>query len=172
VVEERGGRGQISVEVSARAAGEADLPAIVELLAAGVAAVSSERGGGVFLLREGTIEVDATSLGQCLSDPAVCVGVGSVDEVTLGVVMCRMEALGDGSRLARLEWMWVDPGARELGLAAELMDLVVGWAAVRGASRLDAHALPGNREAKNFLERAGFSARLIVLHRALEDRGG
>jgi GNAT superfamily N-acetyltransferase len=94
-----------------------------------------------------------------------------VDDVTLGVVMCRLEALGDGSRLARLEWMWVDPGARELGLGAELMDLVVGWAGERGATRLDAHALPGNREAKNFLEQAGFSARLIVLHRRLEDRG-
>jgi GNAT superfamily N-acetyltransferase len=159
------------VQLSVREAGEPDLPAIAELLADAVSAVSSERGGAVFVLREGSSAPDTRKLGQWLSDPAVCLGVGDVDDVTLGVVMCRLEALGDGSRLARLEWMWVDPGARELGLGAELMDLVVGWAGERGATRLDAHALPGNREAKNFLEQAGFSARLIVLHRRLEDRG-
>jgi ribosomal protein S18 acetylase RimI-like enzyme len=160
------------VQLNVREADESDLPAIAELFADAAAAVSGERGGAVFLLREGTAAPDIGNLRQAMSDPAVCLGVGDVDDVALGLVLCRLEALDDGSRLARLEWMWVDPGARELGLGAELMDLVIAWAGERGATRLDAHALPGNREAKNFLERAGFSARLIVLHRALGDRGG
>ena len=35
-------------------------------------------------------------------------------------------------------------------------------------SGVDATALPGHRQAKNFFERAGFTARLLVMHHAVD----
>ena len=39
----------------------------------------------------------------------------------------------------------------------------------RGASAVDAFALPGHRAAKNFFETAGFTARALVMHHEFED---
>ncbi len=47
-------------------------------------------------------------------------------------------------------------------VARELVDFCVA----SGCTGVDATALPGHREAKNFFERAGFSARSLVMHRS------
>ena len=56
----------------------------------------------------------------------------------------------------------VHPGARGLGIGAALLDACRYLVRDRGGSRLDALALPGDRETKNLYERAGLTARLIV----------
>ena len=105
-----------------------------------------------------------------VDDAAACVALGTVDEVVVGLAIATVETLRDSSVLARLHLLWVAPDAREVGLGEELLGLVTDWARELGAARLDAYALPGNRETKNFLESAGFSARLIVMHRRIGDR--
>jgi GNAT superfamily N-acetyltransferase len=144
---------------------------MAQLLREASAHVSTERGGAVFVNREILPEPYEEHLRQWLVDPGAYLAIGTVEEVTLGMALARLEILRDGVCLGRLEWLWVESGAREIGLGAELMDLVVAWARGRGATRLDAYALPGNRGAKNFLETAGFSARLIVMHRSLGESG-
>ncbi|MFZ0173354.1 MAG: GNAT family N-acetyltransferase [Acidimicrobiales bacterium] len=155
------------MQLIARAATLDDLPAVAQLVAEAIQAISSERGGTLFVSRELVPEPLEEHLRQWISDPAACLAVGIAEGVTLAVALARLETLRDGERLARLEFLWVDAGVRELGLGAELMELVVDWAHGNGAARLDAFALPGNRDAKNFLEQAGFSARLIVMNRPL-----
>jgi GNAT superfamily N-acetyltransferase len=157
------------MRLSARVATTEDLPAVVQLLADGSATVAGERGGAVFVNRETLGPPVLEQLSGLLTDPAVLVAVGAIDDVAMGSALVRLERLRDGTVLARLEHLWVEPGAREVGLGGELIDLVTKWANEAGATRLDAYALPGNREAKNFLETAGFSARLIVMHRRLGD---
>jgi ribosomal protein S18 acetylase RimI-like enzyme len=156
------------VELNARRATPGDLPAVAQLASEASAATAADRGGEVFLLREGVVPPTAEDLAGVLSDAAICLAVGSVDGVVLAFSLARLERLPNGESLGRLEFLWVDPGIRELGLGAELMQLTLEWAGASGAATLDAHALPGNREAKNFLEGAGFSARLIVMSRQLD----
>lgn len=155
------------MQVMARLATEEDLPAVVHLLVDSSAVVGSERGGSLFLHREGVPEPFEQQLRRYLADAGACLAVGTAEGVILGVAIGRLEPLHGGGCLARLELLWVDAGARQVGLGAELMDLVIAWAQANGAASLDAYALPGNREAKNFLETAGFSARLIVMNREL-----
>jgi hypothetical protein len=48
-----------------------------------------------------------------------------------------------------------------------MLDAVIAWCTERGCTGIDAHALPGNRDTKNFFETFGFTARLLVVHRSL-----
>jgi ribosomal protein S18 acetylase RimI-like enzyme len=154
------------VELIARLATSDDLSAATELLTEATTAVSSERGGALFLSRESIPEPLEQNLAHLLSDPQACVAVGVAEGVTVALAICRLETL-PGACLARLEFLWVEVGFREVGLGADLLVLLTEWAEAMGATHFDAYALPGNREAKNFLEAAGFSARLIVMNRPL-----
>jgi len=155
------------VLVNARIATADDVLAAVQLVAEGSAALAGERGGPLFLAREGVILPVRETLDRYLSDPDSCVAVGLVDNLPSGVALAHIEALRGAGMLARLEFLWVDGSFRELGVRAALVELISGWARDSGAEDLDAYALPGNRQAKNLLETAGFSARLIVMSRHL-----
>jgi ribosomal protein S18 acetylase RimI-like enzyme len=160
------------VRIIAQAAASGDLPAVAQLLADGSVALVAERGGAIFLNRETLAPPFEEQLSRMLADPAALVAVGTLDDVIMGTALARVETLRGGATLARVEFLWVDPEAREVGLGGELMDLAKEWAHAAGASHIDAYALPGNREAKNFLETAGFSARLLVMHRKLGEPSG
>jgi GNAT superfamily N-acetyltransferase len=69
-----------------------------------------------------------------------------------------------------LSEIYVDPAARGLGVGERMMDLVLSWCADHHCQGIDSLALPGMRDSKNFFERFGLKARLLVVHRALEDR--
>lgn len=161
------------MNVASRAARRSDLAAIERLLNDAAEALSSERGGLMFLAREMAARPDLWgAVSRHMGRLDRLVAVGTVDDVVLGLALARIEVLGARSRtdrLARLEFLWVDPEARSVGLGEKLAHRVANWAADQGAAGLDAHALPGNRDAKNFLEAAGYSARLIVMHKRLPD---
>jgi GNAT superfamily N-acetyltransferase len=103
-----------------------------------------------------------------LDVPGACVVVGLLDEVVLGYATVAEETLVDGSLLAVLGSLYVDPGAREVGVGEAMMDLVLAWSGGRGCRGIDARALPGDRATKNFFERYGLTARAIVVHRVLD----
>jgi GNAT superfamily N-acetyltransferase len=69
--------------------------------------------------------------------------------------------------LATIDLLYVIPEARAVGVGEAVLDDLVGWCRERGCAGVDVPALPGARETKNFLEAAGFSARLLVMHRKL-----
>ena len=52
-------------------------------------------------------------------------------------------------------------------VGAGKLDEVLAWCTERGCRGVDALALPGNRETKNFFETAGLVARAIVVHKRL-----
>jgi GNAT superfamily N-acetyltransferase len=157
------------MRVAARAATTHDLPALAVLVASCASALRSVRGGERFEGREFLLPPYGAELERLLSDCDTLVLSGTLDDEVLGIGVVKVERLAAAGVLGRLELLFVDPEAREVGLGEALVRAATAWAAARGATGLDAYALPGSREAKNFLESSGFVARLIVMHR---DIGG
>lgn len=155
------------MEVAARHATTDDLDALAALAEAAVAEQAGDRGGAVWSVREARTVPAAPSLAADIAADEVLVLVGTIDEVPLGYAVARTEELRDGSLLARVSEVVVDPEARAVGVGEALLDEVVRWAGERGCRGVDALVLPGNRQSKNFFETAGLVARAIVVHRSL-----
>lgn len=93
--------------------------------------------------------------------------VGTVDGAVVGYAVVRASRLVDGEELAVIDDIYVEPAAREVSVGERLLRACIEWARARGCLGIDALALPGMREAKNFFESAGMTARAIVVHKRL-----
>jgi len=155
------------VEAARPATGD-DLARMAELARAAVAEQRAAKGGDVWARSEGRLEPPDASIRAAVDDPAVLCLAGTIDGVIVGYAIARVETLADGGRLARLTDLYVEPGARDVGVGEALLDRVLEWARGQGCFGIDAVVLPGNRDTKNFFESAGMVARAIVVHRALE----
>jgi GNAT superfamily N-acetyltransferase len=69
--------------------------------------------------------------------------------------------------IATVEQVYVMPDARELGYGDALLEAATAAAVEAGAHIIEGTALPGDRETKNLYERAGITARLIIVSRPL-----
>lgn len=155
---------------AARPATEDDLPRVVELCRAALAELGArERGGRLFVVHEGRPEPVHDSLRREVADPGYLVLVGTVDGVVVGYAAGRTEALRDGRRLGVLGELFVEEGARGVGVGEAMMGEALAWFRAGGCAGVDSTALPGARETKNFFEESGFTARLLVMHRSLEE---
>jgi GNAT superfamily N-acetyltransferase len=121
----------------------------------------------VWALREGRRSAGAADLVARLEDPATLVVTGSFEDAVAGFATVRKEGLPDGSALAVLDDLYVEPGFRGVGVGEAMMDLVLAWCEAEGCRGIDGLALPGDRATKNFFERFGLTARAILVHRAL-----
>lgn len=152
---------------AARPATAADVPRLAELAAAAVAEQVDGRGGSVWSVREARAVPAAPSLAAEVEDPSVLVLAGMIDDAVVGYAAVRTETLRDGRTLGVITDVYVEPEARAVGVGERLLDAVVTWCSEQGCSGVDALALPGNRETKNFFETFGFTARALVVHRSL-----
>jgi ribosomal protein S18 acetylase RimI-like enzyme len=132
-----------------------------------LAELAPTRGGAVFVAREGRAEPVADTLARDLADPSVHVLVGTIDDAPIGYAVGRTEALRDGTTLGVITDLYVDEGARSVGVGEAMMGEVLTWFRSQGCAGVDATALPGNRATKNFFEESGFTARLLVMHHRL-----
>jgi GNAT superfamily N-acetyltransferase len=152
----------------ARPATEADLAEIANLARAAKSELGAQKGGRVWLRREARSEPLEAGFAAALDDEAQLLLVGTIDDAPVGYASVRVESLPDGSRLAVLQDLYVDPEAREVGVGQVLMETALRWSAEAGCFGIDSLALPGDRETKNFFESSGLVARAIIVHRALE----
>jgi GNAT superfamily N-acetyltransferase len=152
----------------ARTATAEDLPTIAKLAAEAAEEKAAQKGGAVWSRRERRAEPVEADLASALDSPDHEVAVGTLDGTVLGYAAARVERLGDGGLLGVLDDLYVDPGARELGVGEALMDYVVAWCRAAGCFGIDSLALPGDRSTKNFFESFGLVARAIVVHRSLD----
>jgi GNAT superfamily N-acetyltransferase len=85
-----------------------------------------------------------------------------IDAAVVGYLVTRRDG-----RVAAVDEVYVTPGAREVGFGDGLLAQAMTDAREAGCELIEGEALPGDRETKNLYERAGITARLIVVSRAL-----
>jgi ribosomal protein S18 acetylase RimI-like enzyme len=152
---------------AARPATPEDLPELARLSRQALAELAPTRGGAVFVAREGRAEPVTETLAADMATPGVIVLTGTIDGTPVGYAVGRTEILRDASRLGTITDLYVDEGARSVGVGEALMNELITWFASEGCAGIDATALPGNRATKNFFEESGFTARLLVMHHRL-----
>jgi GNAT superfamily N-acetyltransferase len=150
-----------------RAANPDDLARIVELAHALRHELAEERGGPLWSVREAQAEPLDRLLTARLDRDDAAVLVGTYEGVTVGYGTAWIDHVRDGTRLGVIDEIYVEPEARGVGVGEMLVERLVAFCRHAGCTGIDATALPGHREAKNFFERAGFSARLLVMHRSV-----
>ena len=155
------------MEEGVRDATRDDVPRIIELARAAIRELTPMKGGSVWAAREARAEPLDDDLVAAIADPARRVLVGTIDEVPIGYGVARVETLGDGSRLGAVDDLFVEDGARGVGVGELMMGELVSWCRAQGCLGIDVMALPGHRAAKNFFEESGFTARKIVMHHRL-----
>ncbi|MCU1354016.1 MAG: acetyltransferase family protein [Acidimicrobiales bacterium] len=156
---------------AARPATSGDLDTIVVLARQAIAELALGRGGAVWRRRDARQEPLEPGLRAALAasgpDGDHLVVVGTIDDTPVGYGVVRLEPLHDGTAIARVEDLYVEPEARGVGVGEAVMDLLVATATAWGCTGIDALALPGDRHTKNFFERFGLTARAITVHRTL-----
>lgn len=151
---------------AARPATDVDLGELVRLAEQALASIPTQRGGDVVALRDLRAHPVAPSLRSALHDPDALVLVGTWHDVPVGYLVAHLERLRDRSTVAVIEDLWVEPEARGVAVGEVMFETALAWARDAGCRGIDAMALPGDRETKNFFERFGLVARAIVVHRS------
>jgi len=152
----------------ARPATVDDLDRLAELAEEARRELLPLRGGGVFLEREARHGSLHDTFAAELGNASTAVWCGTIDGVVIAYCVTKAEDLDDGRKLGRITDLFVEVGAREVGVGERLMAEALAWCSTRGCFGIDAYALPGARQTKNFFETAGFTARLLVVHHRLD----
>jgi len=149
----------------ARTATAEDAVAIVALATDLRAQLETERGGPLWIAHDALAAPSAADLTRRLTDDRLATLVGTLDGHVLAYGLAHIEPItrGDGL-LGVIDELFVAEPARAVGLGETLLHELVTWCRTTGCSSIDATALPGDRQAKNFFESAGFKARRLVMH--------
>ena len=152
------------MEEACRPARVADVARIAELNRAVIEELAPIRGGAVWKARDARPEPIEERLQELLEEPEVRVVVATIDDVVVGYAIARLEHLGDGTVLGIIDDIFVEEGARQVGLGELMIGDLMAWCQERKCFGMDAMALPGHRATKNFFEDSGFTARQLVMH--------
>jgi hypothetical protein len=148
----------VSFEV--RAAHVGDAPGLALLEAAAREHLIEQRGGPQVLAEEPPVG-DWSAL---LARAEVRVFVASIDGVPLGYLELH---LPDANGRAIVRQVYVDAGARELGFGDDMIGMAIEATLAAGGSVIESFALPGDRDSKNLFERAGMTARKLIVAKRL-----
>jgi len=140
-----------------------------ELARAAASELAPMRGGAVWKAREARPEPVEEGLALLLEEADARMVVATIDGVVVGYGVVRAEHLADGSVLGVIDDIFVEEGARQVGLGEAMVVDLVAWCEERACRGIDAMALPGHRATKNFFEESGFTARKLVMHRRLDE---
>ena len=142
-----------------RTAVPADAASLATMETAARAHVFYQRGGPALLAEQ----LPTSDWSTAIDDPQRAILVGTLDEQVFGYLELRFN---DGT--AVVHQVYVDPEARELGLGDWMIEAALAAARARSCRVFEGFALPGDRETKNLFERAGITARKIVVSTRLD----
>jgi GNAT superfamily N-acetyltransferase len=151
----------------ARAASVDDLPRVLELADDLRNELRSMRGGPLWETREARLQPSIDAFTAFLSRDDATIVVGAINDVVVGYGTAELEELRDGSRLGIIGDLFVESGARAVGVGEAIAECLIAFCVDARCIGIDAFALPGHRAAKNFFERSGFTARALVMHKPL-----
>lgn len=132
----------------------ADASQLADLEAAARHHLIDQRGGAALLAEQPAIG----DWVPAIEDHARWIGVGDLDGFVVGYL--ELAVIGE---IAVVRQVYVQPEARELGFGDGLLDAARQEAQRHGCSALEGFALPGDRDTKNLYERAGITARKIIV---------
>ena len=134
-----------------RAATAADAPALAELEREARDALVEARGGPQLLAEQPPVGEWAS----VLAEPEVRVWVAAIDDVIVGYLQLRLPPPGGAGVVTQV---FVLEDARAEAIAATV---------AAGGTVIESFALPGDRDTKNLYERAGVTARKIIVSKRL-----
>lgn len=137
---------------------------MAELARLAIAELAPTRGGAVWQAREARREPIEHGFAAQLDQPGCRVMVGTIDAAVVGYAVTRVEELPGATRLGVVDDIFVEEGARGVGVGEAMINDLIAWCGSLACIGIDAMALPGHRETKNFFEEAGFTARKLVMH--------
>jgi GNAT superfamily N-acetyltransferase len=158
-----------SIGASVRPATDDDVADLVRLDERARAHLRPLRGGAMYLLHTARPDPAEPSLRADLDDPDRRVVLGCIGGEPVGYGVAGVHELADGSSVADVHELFVEPEARGVGIGHVLLDSLIVWARERGCVGIDARALPGDRSTKNFFESFGLVTRALTVHRDLRD---
>ena len=146
------------IDAVVRDAEQRDVPELIWLEALARDHLPGQRGGDLWLERHPA---------ESPTWPAVAAAnviVGVIDDISVGYIRFHV----DGAVL-HVDDVFVHPGAREVGFGDALLAAAIERGVERGARRIEAEALPGDRDTKNLYERAAITAKRITVSAAIGD---
>ncbi|MEN9801193.1 MAG: hypothetical protein RLZ37_318 [Actinomycetota bacterium] len=150
------------IEPIIRLADRNDHSAVREMDRRGRSKLVGARGGDAWIAEHPPID-------GLLEEGTFHVHVAVLSGVVVGFSSSFDEDVQDRGRVCRIERVFVDDEAREIGCGDALLAAEIAGALTRGCGIIEAQALPGDRETKNLYERAGVTARLITVSKKLSD---
>lgn len=151
-----------NLEPTVRVAMESDLARVVLLDEIGRSQVSRHRGGKAWIGEHGSAD-DVLRIRKCRN-----LVVEFCSEV-VGFLLAEVLEDPHRGRIMRIERVYVEPDARQIGCGDALVASITQIALETGCTFIEGEALPGDRDTKNLYERAGITARLITVSKALSD---
>lgn len=150
-----------------RPATDEDRARLVELAGEFVAGLLGQRGGPLLFDSDPTAARAGVLAERLIGAPGAdrLLVVGTLEGMVSGFAHGRILDHGEGLRRGVLDACYVERAARGVGLGRLLLEAALDWFEARGVDGIDGTALPGDRQAKNFFESAGFKARMLTMHR-------
>lgn len=97
------------------------------------------------------------------------VWLGGLETEVVGYLLGAVVGLPSGAALGVIEAIFVERAARGCGIGELMMSVAIDWFRSHDCVGVEATALPGERDTKNFFEEHGLTARLITVYRSLAD---
>lgn len=155
------------VDIAIRPALRSDLEALAAAHRLAHQLVADARGGRLDTLLRGRPEPIEASFAADLDDEDTTIRVGTANNAFAGYSVSSKRSLRSNEQILEIVDLWVHPEARGIGIGAALMNAALDDASSLGCTGIDARALPGDRQTKNFFESFGLVARTIEVHRSL-----
>lgn len=154
------------IHVATRSATRGDIPLMQQILGEAEDKIQKWRGSKVLWENRPPGSI-AELLERCLErDDMLCL-LGTLDDISVGIGLAAQAKLANGDPIAKIQILYVLEGARSVGTGEAIMAELSAWAKTRGCVGIDATALPGDRNTKNFFESHGMSARALTLFKQL-----
>jgi GNAT superfamily N-acetyltransferase len=143
------------IDPDVRIAVDEDLPELARLAAEARQALVDQRGGVRWLATHAE-----HAWADLIAEQRVL--IGAIDAVPTSYLV-----IDPAGEVATIIDVYVTPEARLVGFGDALVELAIERARAFGCAWIEGEALPGDRDTKNLYERAGITARLIVVSRRL-----